>query len=228
MHIFDDGKWDKGKMVRSFARLGRVDEEVGVQEDTERGRIFTHVLSPLNRSRWTVVKKSIAESPTPAALEVPPAMKEENDDVSFDTEPALGTQDDGIVLEAGREVRAKLYLGQVFMGWFWFIPTFHMPQPPPRASDGTPQAVHFHLGRKDVDFPLGAGAWIVDIDVEMAWVPIESEAALEEPPQRQTSGDSVEGKGGEPAPGGVLAGAGDLASGAGVAQAIETVQAGRD
>lgn len=34
-NIFEGGEWDQGKMVRSFARLGRVDQEVGVQEDEQ-------------------------------------------------------------------------------------------------------------------------------------------------------------------------------------------------
>lgn len=60
------------------------------------------------------------------------------------------------------------------MGWFWFIPTFHMPQPPPTASGNvstTPTPTHWLLSRKDVDFPIGIGNWIVDIDLEMSWLP---------------------------------------------------------
>lgn len=93
--------------------------------------------------------------------------------------------DNDIILDANREVRAKLYLGsvsilwnhdgfrmlmhityinsQVPMGWFWFVPTFHM------AHDQL-EPVHLKLTRKDVDFPLGAGSWIVDIDVELEWI----------------------------------------------------------
>lgn len=60
------------------------------------------------------------------------------------------------------------------MGWLWFVPAFHMSQPPPPlpppTADDVSQSTHLHLSRKDVDFPLGIGAWIVDIDIEMAWV----------------------------------------------------------
>ena len=50
------------------------------------------------------------------------------------------------------------------MGWFWFIPAFHM------THSSVPSAgVVFHLTRAEVDFPLGIGANIVDIDVTMKW-----------------------------------------------------------
>ncbi len=52
------------------------------------------------------------------------------------------------------------------MGWFWFIPTFHMP---PLTRDEPRETVHFQLKKSDIDFPLG-GAWIVDVDVSMRWV----------------------------------------------------------
>lgn len=103
------------------------------------------------------------------------------------------------------------------MGWFWFIPVFHM-------SDGT--VTHFRLGRKDVDFPLGAGAWIVDLDVEMEWT--SSEKGSEVPPPRQTSGDSLAKRGGEPTPGALLTGAAELTGGEGVEGAVHAIQASRD
>jgi phosphatidylinositol-3,4,5-trisphosphate 3-phosphatase and dual-specificity protein phosphatase PTEN len=67
------------------------------------------------------------------------------------------------------------------MGWLWFVPAFHMPQPLPRTADDVPQSAHLRLSRKDVDFPLGLGSWIVDIDIEMAWVAVggEGEALLQ-------------------------------------------------
>ncbi|KAF8580595.1 phosphatases II [Ramaria rubella] len=183
--IFNDGKWDNGKMVRSFARFGRVEKDIDVQNYDQKSRIYTHVLTPLNQSHWTVVKKAIKANPTPAASKIPEEIKGENEEASFDATDQIAIPDDNIVLDAGREVRAKLYLGQVFMGWLWFIPAFHMTQPPPRTTDEAPSPVHFRLGRKDVDFPLGIGAWIVDIDIEMAWVAIESQASYDPPPQRQ-------------------------------------------
>lgn len=44
-------------------------------------------------------------------------MTGENDDVSFDDgtekQSQVGIQEDGVILDAAREVRGKLYLGQV-------------------------------------------------------------------------------------------------------------------
>lgn len=40
-------------------------------------------------------------------------MESEIDDVYFDDTAEVSIPDDGIILDAGREVRAKLYLGQV-------------------------------------------------------------------------------------------------------------------
>jgi len=84
--------------------------------------------------------------------------------------------DDGIILDAGREIRVKIYMGQVFMGWLWFVPTFHMPQPPhsrglsPPSTTSTPTKTTFLLTRKDLDFPLGLGSAIIDVEIEMEWV----------------------------------------------------------
>lgn len=114
----------------------------------------------------------------------------------------------GIVLDAEREVRAKLYIGSVFMGWFWFIPTFHMPQPPPSSSPSSPvsppspstsQSTHLVLTRKELDFPLGAGSALIDVDVSLEWVTPRLGGPRElQPPKTQTSQDSSQGMGGEP------------------------------
>jgi len=48
------------------------------------------------------------------------------------------------------------------MGWVWFIPTFHM-------TRGSSEPMHLKLTRKEVDFSLGAGSWIIDVDIELEW-----------------------------------------------------------
>lgn len=99
------------------------------------------------------------------------------------------------------------------MGWFWFVPTFHM-------KPGGTDVVHLHLKRKELDFPLGAGSWILDVDVAMEWVS-EEEAASGVPAARQTSKqESVSGDG-EPKAGGIAAGLAKLD----VREAAETVEA---
>lgn len=75
------------------------------------------------------------------------------------------------------------------MGWFWFIPTFHMTHPRSQAQ----QPTVFRLSRKEVDFPLGIGSHIVDVAVSVEWC--ASDADVIAPPPRQDSQDSVEGKG---------------------------------
>ncbi len=56
------------------------------------------------------------------------------------------------------------------MGWFWFIPTFHMPHPIPSSASEKTAPTHFKLSRKEVDFPLGIGSHLVDVDIEMEWI----------------------------------------------------------
>lgn len=137
----------------------------------------------------------------------------------------------GIILDAEREVRAKLYIGSVFMGWFWFIPTFHMPQPPPFPSPSSSQTMHLVLTRKELDFPLGAGSALIDVDVTLEWVaPGLGKPRELQPPKAQTSQDSSQGVGGEPdtsvGPTGVIAaGLQAAVSNATGREAVEVVQA---
>ena len=80
----------------------------------------------------------------------------------------------------------------MFMGWFWFIPTFHMHHP---RGPGNESAT-LVLTRKELDFPVGIGANLIDVAVSMEWC---SEAAdVVSPPERVTSVEIAEGKG-EPA-----------------------------
>jgi phosphatidylinositol-3,4,5-trisphosphate 3-phosphatase/dual-specificity protein phosphatase PTEN len=78
------------------------------------------------------------------------------------------------------------------------------------------------LNRKEIDFPLGIGSWIIDIDIQMVWLPLGTEAG---PPKRQTSLESSQGQVSEPISGGVLAGAVTVDA---PASTVETVQAARD
>ena len=57
----------------------------------------------------------------------------------------------------------------------------------------------FVLAKSEVDFPLGMGAWIYDIEVTMSWVS-GPDAKVAVPP-RQTSAESKAGEGGEPGQG---------------------------
>lgn len=68
----------------------------------------------------------------------------------------------GTIVDGRREIRAKIYIGKIPMGWFWFVPAFHLKQ--------NESSTVMRLVRKEVDFPLGPGEWIVDVEIGMEWV----------------------------------------------------------
>ena len=67
------------------------------------------------------------------------------------------------------------------MGWLWFIPRFHM-------GDASARMFSLRLTRKELDFPLGIGAYIVDLEVEMERC--SHEESVVTPSTRQGSADS--------------------------------------
>jgi phosphatidylinositol-3,4,5-trisphosphate 3-phosphatase/dual-specificity protein phosphatase PTEN len=69
------------------------------------------------------------------------------------------------------------------MGWFWLIPAFHFAEGEGRKK--------WKLTRKELDFPLGVGSDIVDVEVEMERV----DETLAEPPARVSSPESRAGMG---------------------------------
>ncbi|KAG8733752.1 Telomerase protein component 1 [Ceratobasidium sp. 423] len=194
-YLFDDGTWDNKKMVRSFARMGVVDPadvtEVKVTDKDTTIIKRTHILHPLKYSKWVKVEKKSA--PMSSRLTVPGAYRGSGDDSDAASASSMSTtatnvaaavteareQDKlqtemeevelnpGVILDAQREVRAKLYMGQVPMGWMWFIPAFHM-------ADGATEST-IKLTRKEVDFPLGAGAWIEGVEIVLTRVESSSE-----------------------------------------------------
>ncbi|THH32547.1 hypothetical protein EUX98_g1630 [Antrodiella citrinella] len=213
-NIFGDDKWDKKKMVRSFARMGTHDEDSVTREETEEGKISTHFLRPLTGENWELLRSDIET--TDDKLPVKDGLLSEEASL-YDATRKLSS-DSGVILDADRELRAKLYMGQVFMGWFWFIPTFHMSHP---RQDGQ-QAATLKLTRREVDFAVGIGSHIVDLEVGLEWW--AESADVISPPERQGSRESVEGKG-EPA--GVAATVEALAAG-NIGQAIDAKQGAED
>ncbi|KAF6747202.1 ptenb protein [Ephemerocybe angulata] len=232
--LFDEhGKWDKEKMVRSFARFGlKAADEVQeyVLKLAADNRVHGHARKPSAPALKESGKDDALLQPSSASLGKKHGLHGEGGDTdsfyasSISSTGGAGglspipestvrpTTTDrgavhtptpverlqaaengaggGLVVEACREVRVKLYVGQVFIGWTWFVPTFHMPQPPSAGND-TARASTLHLKRKELDFPLGLGTAIVSVDVDMEWV--ASSAALPSlttasPPSAVTSG----------------------------------------
>ncbi|KAG5645498.1 hypothetical protein DXG03_005907 [Asterophora parasitica] len=220
--IFDeDGRWDKTKMVRRFARMGTV----GVVKASAMGdekHIDTYTLRPLLEGKWDTGRGEIERDAASmginaaeagASLEfvdqkpstlVPHPNARPDDKEVLKGEYREADQEQGILLDAAREVRIKLFMGQVPMGWLWIIPSFHMPlhpsYPPSPASsvspasldprctsitsleiqDADPRSITWEAGnkstqailrltRQELDFPIGLGSGIVDVEVRMAW-----------------------------------------------------------
>ena len=91
-NMFASSKWDGKKMVKSFARMGLTH---GAGPETSlgaEGSLLTYNLFPLPPSEWVEV-----------------GNKEAEEDVVM-TDVQIN---DGILLQSGREIRVKLYMGQV-------------------------------------------------------------------------------------------------------------------
>ncbi|KAF8899795.1 hypothetical protein CPB84DRAFT_1836771 [Gymnopilus junonius] len=195
---FTTGTWDNGKMVKSFAHLAAVNGEEGKIVDDKEGKIHIYTLQPLSDKRWENLKHDIhvkgshdsqkhaeteeaidenanvtgiSRSEANSMYDLTGITEMQKDEIVSNMAFGAGLEP-GVILDAGRELRVKLYMGQVFMGWFWFIPTFHMPQPPPSSSASLPSTTKAKviLTRKDLDFALGIGSSIIDVEIEMEWV----------------------------------------------------------
>jgi phosphatidylinositol-3,4,5-trisphosphate 3-phosphatase/dual-specificity protein phosphatase PTEN len=89
----------------------------------------------------------------------------------------LISKDSSIILDRGREVRLKLHLASMPLGWAWMIPAFHLPEPVASSTDSQPIRTHtLDFRRSQIDFPLGPGQSIHRVLVRLEEVP-ESEHA---------------------------------------------------
>ncbi|KAI0088840.1 phosphatases II [Irpex rosettiformis] len=215
--VFGDDRWDKGKMVRPFARLGADGKDAEGTASEKESKIVSFTLRPLSKANWESIRTDIEKDPVKQDVE---GTVVEAEEASIHDVTDKGDSEEGIVLDANREVRVKLHIGQVFMCWFWLIPTFHMSHPSP--TNTTDDTVTFHLTRSEVDFPIGIGANLIDVDVTMKWC---SEVVdLATPPERQ---DSVEPLEGDTDPDGSATAVQALASGQ-VGDAVEASQVGKE
>jgi phosphatidylinositol-3,4,5-trisphosphate 3-phosphatase and dual-specificity protein phosphatase PTEN len=96
------------------------------------------------------------------------------------------------------------------MGWLWILPLFHLNQPPSQKGEKT--TIQFK--RSDVDFPLGYGALLVDVELTLGWDLDTPDKDLPREPERSLSGHKK-----EPGMSGVLAALGGN---------VEALQATRD
>ncbi|KAI0659244.1 phosphatases II [Cubamyces menziesii] len=204
-----EGKFDSRKMVRSFARMGTLrDEDIQKEESAADGKTEILLLRPLTGDKWQRIREKIeAEGKLPSEG----AVTVESEEASIYSATQALRSDGGVVLDAHRELRVKLYLGQVFMGWFWFIPTFHLPHPRGSAE----QSATLVLTRKEIDFPVGIGSNIIDVSVSMEWCSEAADAI--NTPERLRQGE----------PSGVAASL-QATAGAGVKGMMEVNQAAND
>ena len=134
--LFEDGRWDSKKMVRSFARMGTLKEEDVRKESTgevraaerafwartiadvgrQNGKIESVLLRPLTGDKWQRMRdKIVADGKAHeggGGGSQTAGIGEGEDTSLYDVTQTLKT-DGGVVLDAHREVRVKLYLGQV-------------------------------------------------------------------------------------------------------------------
>ena len=115
--VFRTGKWDGKKMVRSFARMGMSDS-AGLEETGELGKVITYIVKPLTDEKWGEIKEVIAGDGN-KGLE----NQEVGSEAASVNEVATRVFSEGvegIIVDANRELRVKLYTGQVSA----FMPRF--------------------------------------------------------------------------------------------------------
>ena len=113
--VFKTGKWDEKKMVRSFARMG-MSGGASSEETKELGKVITYVMEPLTDEKWGEIREVIEGEGKGCE---PSGVKSETTSVNDVATKVFGGEVEGIVVDANRELRAKLYTGQVgpFMSW---------------------------------------------------------------------------------------------------------------
>ncbi|KAL0069598.1 Telomerase protein component 1 [Marasmius tenuissimus] len=222
--IFKGHKWDGEKMVRSFARLGCPDDKaVSKVENENHEKIITYNLSPLSDNRWKNLQEEIEKAKAGETVVNPEEFNIPASEANSMYDLTETVKDKGVVLDAAREVRVKLYMGQIFMGWLWFVPTFHMPQPPP--TNGHPsEPTTIKLTRKELDFPLGVGSSIVDVEITLEWVTRADNDRVQPPAVATPAEEKEEGRS---EPMGLTAAAQAVTTGQGIS-AVEAKQAGED
>ncbi|KAI6107830.1 hypothetical protein EV401DRAFT_1871251 [Pisolithus croceorrhizus] len=159
--ILKDGRWDREKMVRKFATMST--GAVEASGDGNMGaRLHSFTLgSPLDES-WVDISAQDACHPQQGSTSLASSL----DSLSYSVvHPSsyVGREIDnsGIIVHANRELRLKIFWGQATLGWFWFIPAFHI------SPDVASSAVVFT--GSEIDFAIGMGKSLVDVNISMVW-----------------------------------------------------------
>jgi len=107
--VFKTQKWDEKKMVRSFARLGTSDG-ARREEAKESGKVITYFMEPLTEEKWGEIKEAIAQEDKRPEY---PEVRSETTSVNDIATRVFSNEMEGIIVDGNRELRAKLYIGQV-------------------------------------------------------------------------------------------------------------------
>lgn len=68
-----------------------------------------------------------------------------------------------LILDQGREMRVKLHLASLPLGWLWIIPAFHLPQ----AASPTKRVHNLVFAKSQLDFPLGPGTAVHQVIIQL-------------------------------------------------------------
>ncbi|KAF8434799.1 hypothetical protein L210DRAFT_3410026 [Boletus edulis BED1] len=163
---FKSDRWDKTKMISSFAQMSTSDIQPTQQGQTRRP-VLTYILRPLDGTEGDQVK---LRAPIPGSSHECQQQQctsgSESSSFAF-VSPSVMDDDaedsSGIMLEADRELRIKLFMGEVALGWVWLIPAFHVS---PDASSSS-----LVLSSDDIDFAIGIGKALVDMRISFTCQP---------------------------------------------------------
>lgn len=160
--IFEDGKWDREKMVRKFATMSTGAVEVSGDESMG-ARLFSFALISSPGEGWTDLFSQDIHHPQQGGT---PLAASSLDSLSYSvihpSSSNIGCENDsgGIIVHANRELRLKIFWGRATLGWIWFIPAFHI------CPEAASSVVVFT--RPEVDFAMGMGKSLVDVNISIA------------------------------------------------------------
>ncbi|KAF8838930.1 hypothetical protein BDN67DRAFT_824432 [Paxillus ammoniavirescens] len=162
-NLFMNDEWDKAKMVHSFAEMG-VSGIEPIRDEGTRRQLLTHVLRPLSSNTlegdWVELHGEGMDKSQHEDMQH--ASTFQGSAYSLMSRPGRDENPEeprGILLEANRELRIKLFMGEIVLGWVWLIPAFHISDSPTST---------LILTRDDIDFSIGIGKALVDLKVSFA------------------------------------------------------------